>query len=743
MLNELNVQSVRLANTQASSSAQELNRLLPAGRETSGWVRSVSENSAQGGGFRIQVEVSGRMIELVSNRPLPEGSQLQLSRDASGSVRASLNALPGGAQPTATSTSPAAARANAEGFLLRIAGNIPALLNNLPSNNALPGLLVTPQAAQALNAQALQNPALMNSGAQNSTSQNAATLNLTTRNLAASNLSTGNPGTSNTNTPQTLTPGTQGTATSIPSGQTTAAMSGTPLNTNAQGGNTPPVDGRGQVSSPISPSAANASPPATSASNTSNPSSPAQPAAPSSNANPASGSAQPSTHSEQARNTQTVAESLRATPASTSTASTSAESSVRAPLPSGASSSSASQIAASVATPLASASASTPAPTEASALSRNTTITQTTTQTTAHSATNPATQSASIRAETTQLTPPPPAALSALTPNARPQGFPIHVLVNGQVIEFISPRPLQAGQQVQISRSETGQFQLSITPPAPPLTQAYQAQVAMQQALRELLPIQIPLADGLNQLQQLSSRADSLRNSALNQMVESMLRLFSVKPGSQEAPAAIARNLQQGGLLSEARLLQNPGKLDKPDLKQQLGQLLKIGDQLPSVAREELNQLVRALLARSTAAQISSLQRWRDLPDGGQERHYRLDLPIQQGNHLENAELRITEERHRDEQGQSVTLWHVRLHFELEEQGSLDAEVSLKAEWELTARFWAEQAPTLALIRERLQSFGQELTDKGFKIELMHAHLGKRQQPDLLPLNKRLVDLHT
>lgn len=361
----------------------------------------------------------------------------------------------------------------------------------------------------------------------------------------------------------------------------------------------------------------------------------------------------------------------------------------------------------------------------------------------------PATPVSTQATQTTPATPPPPPLPASLTQAdtvQRPSGFPVRVMVAGQIVELISPRPLQTGQQITLSRSDSGQVQIQFPPTPLPLAQQPAIQSAMQQALREVLPLQIPLADGLNQLMQLSAKSSTQQNNALNQLVQSMLNMFSVKPGSEDADKAIQRNLQQGGLLSEARLHQ--GSTDRlnqgGDLKQQLGQLLKLADQLPTAAREQLTQLVNSLLARSTAQQIGSLQNWRELPDGGQERQYRLDLPILLDQKLENAELKITEHRRRNEEGEFVTAWTVRLHFTLDEFGKVDAEISLKDGWELTTSFWAEQPETVKLIRDRLPGFETDLRNKGFQIESIGIRLGKpANHAEQNPITRHLVDLHT
>ncbi|GAA0787847.1 flagellar hook-length control protein FliK [Marinobacterium sediminicola] len=270
------------------------------------------------------------------------------------------------------------------------------------------------------------------------------------------------------------------------------------------------------------------------------------------------------------------------------------------------------------------------------------------------------------------------------------------------------------------------------------------AQSALQQALRQALPQQIPLGDALNQLVQLSQTPAVRGQGAIGQLVQSMLSLFSVTPGSPDADQAIQRNLQQGGLLTESQLARS-GNSDKPplNLKQQLGQLLKAAEQLPPEPRQQMQRLVEALQARSTSQQVSSLQAWKELPDGGQERVFRLDIPIRLEERHDNAELTITEQRRPDPDGEYQSFWNVALSFDLHQQGSVDVRLSLHEGWRLQLQFWAEALPTLRRIEQQLDPFTQTLHDKGFIVDHIQARQGKPQQPKLNDIQRRLVDVHT
>lgn len=328
---------------------------------------------------------------------------------------------------------------------------------------------------------------------------------------------------------------------------------------------------------------------------------------------------------------------------------------------------------------------------------------------------------------------------------AQAQRHLIQLTLNQQTLALISPKPLLTGQQVILTR--VGEQQVNLQPLATPSTPAQEAraQQPMQQALRESLPRQIPFGDALNQLVQLSRSPAARGQGAIGQLVQSMLSLFSVSPGSSDAEQAIQRNLHQGGLLTESRLAQGGGseRGAPPDLKQQLGQLLKAAEQLPPDARQQMRRLVEGLQARTTTQQISSLQAWQEQPDGTQERVYRLDLPIRLADRYDNAELTITQQRRRGSRGETETLWGVALHFDLARYGSVDARLSLSEGWRLQVQLWAEQAATLRQIERRLDQFSAGLHQQGFLVETLQARQGRPSQPELTDLHRRLVDLHT
>ena len=222
--------------------------------------------------------------------------------------------------------------------------------------------------------------------------------------------------------------------------------------------------------------------------------------------------------------------------------------------------------------------------------------------------------------------------------------------------------------------------------------------------------------------------------------VRSLLSLFGVSPGANDAAQQIKQNVEQGGRMTEARLMQ--GKPVSTDMKLALKQLKKLSDQLPEIARGQLDQLVQKLQARQTSQQLTALQQWKEAPDGGMERVVRTDIPVKQGEGFENVELTITEERMPDDEARFTSQWRVQLQFDLEQKGHVMVELVLQQEDQLSGSFWVEHRETASEIRHRMGDFVKNLDNNGFEIQEMHCHLG-RPPGEKESITRQLIDLKT
>ncbi len=340
----------------------------------------------------------------------------------------------------------------------------------------------------------------------------------------------------------------------------------------------------------------------------------------------------------------------------------------------------------------------------------------------------------------------PPGQTTTTQPSSPATGsVQVTLSVNGQQIELLSPRPLQPGLEVQLTRSSDNQIQLQLAPQRNDNGAQLKLQEGLQQILRDNLPQQLPAGDALNQMRQISGTTRQ-GGDALGQVVKSMLSLFSVPPkGDAKATQQVMQNhLQSSGLISRPQTSASNTQRELPPLQQQVGKLTLLAEQLPPQARDQMLTLVKGLQARSASHQATSLQNWQEMPDGSIERQYRLDLPIRlDRDRLEDSEIRIQQHKKPDQEGRFVSQWSIQLHFDREDLGSVDAHVSLQQEWQLSARFWAEREDTTQLIREQLDSFQQQLGNSGFEVEALQVQRGSPPRDTRAPINHSLVDLHT
>lgn len=729
-------------NSAAASGSRPAQAPLPAaGGELQAVVKSVARGDSSGQVFRIQVEANNRLMELITRAPLATGDRINLSRTASGELQIRLP-VPTAQPQTGAQGTPAN---SGNQILLSVAGQQAqtAALQSLPLNMPRQALVMQ---STPLTAQSGQQPSTQGSS-------NAA-------NRAGDPAARPAPGTNNASTTTAAT-GSQGSSASAANTSAPTARSAAPAPAQAQAQTPTPATADkapttgGSTAQPSAPPAAAASQSAAAqARPAGGPTTPPQTAQP-----PASGQASPPpappstpTTGQQAGQAQVYRAHITQMsnlPSPTTGTGGTASSSGAAPATQG-----------TATTGTAPGASAQPANTQPGA------TTNAPPQPRSQPATGSTGQSTQAPASTSPQAPPANPANSANSQSAQamsqkgqqltrtvgqqqpppaPTQHQVQLNLAGERINLVSPRPLTVGQQVMLTRTDAQHVSLSPLPATSTPVQNAVQQPAVQQALRDALPQQIPFGDALNQMVQLSQSPAARNQSAVNQLVQSMLSLFGVTPGSEDAGEAVKRNLQQGGLLTEARL--NQGLTDKAapqtDLKQQLGQLLKASEQLPENARQQMTRLVDALQARATSQQVSSLQSWKEQPDGSMERAYRLDLPIRQGEKLDNAELTITERRERQPDGDMLSLWSAALHFDLDDYGSVDARLSLEEGWRLQLQFWAEFPHTRELINTRLEPFTGTLHRQGFVVDNVQVFAGRPQQEALNEVRQRLVDVHT
>jgi hypothetical protein len=155
-----------------------------------------------------------------------------------------------------------------------------------------------------------------------------------------------------------------------------------------------------------------------------------------------------------------------------------------------------------------------------------------------------------------------------------------------------------------------------------------------------------------------------------------------------------------------------------------------------------LQKAIDSMSARITQQQIAHVQHRQDRVDTG-ERFFQLDLPVRFQEAFENVEMRIQQREAQNETGEWSTLWRVRLHFDLGQEGQMDADISLNQQAHtLQALFACSSDHTAQTVRSRLTGFDQQLKTLGFEetqLTCRQGNLARQTQA----INKQLIDVKT
>ena len=235
--------------------------------------------------------------------------------------------------------------------------------------------------------------------------------------------------------------------------------------------------------------------------------------------------------------------------------------------------------------------------------------------------------------------------------------------------------------------------------------------------LRQALPQQVPIAEGINQLvSQANMIASSPNNTVpIDKVALSIMQLFGVKPGANSSSDTIKRNVQQGGLFTESKLA-NQGQSQQGDMKSFLAKMSKLAEQLPTAQRDLIQNTTDKMLARVTASQLTHVQQQNQhaKADISNERTFQIDIPVQHNEKLDNVEMEIKQRKQLNDEGEFIAIWSVKLHFDLQERGQVDAEVALNPQDNsISTTFLCSKHSTVAALERRLGLLQTTATQSG------------------------------
>ncbi|NQZ32117.1 MAG: flagellar hook-length control protein FliK [Oceanospirillaceae bacterium] len=328
----------------------------------------------------------------------------------------------------------------------------------------------------------------------------------------------------------------------------------------------------------------------------------------------------------------------------------------------------------------------------------------------------------------------------------------IKISVAGQVVSLQAPAnlpPVQQLNNLQITRSEGVQANIAwqqpsqaTTQPDNPFSLNPKQALLVEQSLKQALPQQIPIAEGINQL---VAQTNQIATSAvpIDKIALSIMLMFGVKPGSPNASDSVKRNVQQGGLFSENKMLNQPSSV-QGDMKNFLAKLNHLAESLPTEQKEMLQSTTERMLARITTNQLTHVQQQHLKADISNERSFQIDIPVQHNEQLDNVAIEIKQRKHLNEEGEFISIWSVKLHFDLEERGEVDAEIAINpTDNSISTTFLCSQLATVQALNRKMGAFREQLSQHGFEIQTLHCTQGSQAAIANNHISKRIVDIRT
>lgn len=385
---------------------------------------------------------------------------------------------------------------------------------------------------------------------------------------------------------------------------------------------------------------------------------------------------------------------------------------------------------------------------------------------------------------------------SQTQPPARGETSPSHriqlQLPGGQQLTLVTDRPLQPGQQLQISRPDSSnqvQLQvlnrealqlLEVLRPATPANsnpslarsqpEPASLQTLLQTAgaqLRQALPRQAPLSQSLQQLSQLvrqlpaepaaarpqnssaplqpasTTAATQSPTPSLKQHLASLLNLI---PQGSKPPSAqqLQTFIPYSGLLLEANLVRgvqtSPLQADLKLLLQQASAQLRgqatAGQQANQQQLQQLGQQLQAAQSRIQVLQQSSFQATQVSHERGQPAQViQMDLPYSVRGDWFQAQLEIRRwieekdaEAEAEQAGRKTRSWEIQLSFDLQDWGKIHTRLKLKGTY-LKADVWVESKEAWGPLQKEVSVLEARLRRVGADVERIDCHLGKPPQP--------------
>ena len=301
------------------------------------------------------------------------------------------------------------------------------------------------------------------------------------------------------------------------------------------------------------------------------------------------------------------------------------------------------------------------------------------------------------------------------------EGQQVQFLMAGQRLTAATELPLQNGMKLEVKIT---QLQPQLTLQVQPANKETAQMLALQTAYRQLLPNQMPLNQGLQQLWQMSQSPalPNLVQGALSQLFEQLFR-----PSAQMTPHQLKQQLQGAGLFLENQLAQK-GRPPQQDFKARLLQLMQwLGQPTQNAedALEKPRQTVSQMLNRLTLQQLQASQHPQAVA---------IELPLHPDSPLNPIEIDI-----RKQTASGDPLWEVMVQTTLE-AGQIKAKLVYHRAT-VNAGLWSDQIPLYTTIESQLDQLQLGLQQAGVPVGRLFMSPHEPQQDQTMD-KVALIDIH-
>jgi hypothetical protein len=293
-------------------------------------------------------------------------------------------------------------------------------------------------------------------------------------------------------------------------------------------------------------------------------------------------------------------------------------------------------------------------------------------------------------------------------------------LLDGRLIRAQTLNELALGQVLKLEVVKAGAVPELKIAGVPPEHAGQPAALAVQNALRQLLPKQVELKDLTALLKQAAGIAQG-KSEPVSAAIQSTLAALPAKTDLMTAEG-VKQGIANSGVFLEAKLARQisphgdiKGQLlvlaealqKNPPTKADDAAVFKsLADDGPTTSNPALLAKTEGAIARITLDQLASLPHNEE-----SQNSWQISLPFTNGQHTESLNLKIKREPSRNPAQQQAG-WSVVLELNPPGMAPLHCKVSLHAD-KVDTYFWSDSEPNLQQVQEHLGLLAQRYAEAG------------------------------